>query len=142
MNMIYKKLRNMKKKLDKIKETEDKVKKGEIVPNQEQKDMISRKNPLLEEMKQQQEIIKMYQEAFPENPAFAASGKKKKPAQQEETKGAQPTEAQSTAEPAIDIGKIVEDALTVAADAVILATLSSKFDQHLTGANQNIVDSL
>ncbi len=36
----------------------------------------------------------------------------------------------------------MEDALSIAADAVILATLTSKFDQQLTGANQNIVDSL
>jgi hypothetical protein len=78
VNMIYKKLRNKKKKLDKIKETEDKVKKGEIKPNQEQVDMIKSKEGLLEEMKQQQEIIKMYQEAFPDNPAFATSSKKKK----------------------------------------------------------------
>ena len=47
MNSIYKKLRNKKKKLDKIKETEDKVKKGELQPNQEQKDMMASKANLL-----------------------------------------------------------------------------------------------
>jgi hypothetical protein len=52
VNAIYKKLRNKKKKLDKIKETEDKVKRKEIVPNQEQLDMIASKAAILEEMKE------------------------------------------------------------------------------------------
>jgi hypothetical protein len=71
-------LRNKKKKLDKIKETEDKVKKGELTPNQEQKDMISSKKAIIEEMDDLQAIIKMYQEAFPENPIWATVGKKDK----------------------------------------------------------------
>lgn len=87
MNSIYKKLRNKKKKLDKIKETEDKVKKGELKPNQEQQEMIASKSKTLEEMKELQGIIKMYQDAFPENPIWStAAGKKdkkqKKPQQQ------------------------------------------------------------
>ena len=99
--MVYKKLRNKKKKLDKIKETEDKVKKGEIQPNKEQLDMIKSKDLLLEEMKQQQHIIKMYQEAFPDNPAFANAGKGKKGQKktQEEEKETTPT-APETAQPA------------------------------------------
>lgn len=89
VNMIYKKLRNKKKKLDKIKETEEKIKKKEIAPNQEQLDMVKSKDGLLEEMKAQQEIIKMYQEAFPDNPVWAQTGKKKpkkESAKQEEVK--------------------------------------------------------
>ena len=78
MNVIYKKLRNKKKKLDKIKETEDKVKKGELQPNQEQKDMMGSKGKLLEEMKDLQGIITMYQEAFPDNPIWSQTGKKDK----------------------------------------------------------------
>ncbi len=39
--------------------------------------MINSKAALLEEMKQQEDIIKMYQEAFPDNPAFAQGAKKK-----------------------------------------------------------------
>lgn len=70
VNVIYKKLRNKNKKLDKIKETADKVKKGEIVPNQEQLEMINSKTKILEEMKELQGIITMYQEAFPENPIW------------------------------------------------------------------------
>ena len=70
MNLIYKKLRNKNKKLDKIKETEKKVKTGEIKPNQEQLEMISSKTLLLEEMKDLQGIINLYQEAFPENPIW------------------------------------------------------------------------
>lgn len=78
VNSIYKKLRNKKKKLDKIKETEDKVKKGEIKPNQEQLDMIKSKEGIKEEMKELQGIIKMYQEAFPDNPVWQTVGKKDK----------------------------------------------------------------
>jgi hypothetical protein len=78
VNSIYKKLRNKKKKLDKIKDTQDKVKKGELQPNQEQKDMIASKDGLLAEMKDLQGIITMYQEAFPENPIWSQTGKKEK----------------------------------------------------------------
>lgn len=87
VNQIYKKLRNKKKKLDKILETESKVKKGEIQPNQEQKDMINSKSALVDEMKELDGIIQMYKDAFPENPIWtqtAAKEKgKKKGAQQE-----------------------------------------------------------
>ena len=48
--------------------------------------MLNSKAGLLEEMKEFQNIIKMYQEAFPENPIWSQAGKKdkkqKKPAQQ------------------------------------------------------------
>ena len=76
--MIYKKLRNKKKKLDKIEATEQKIKAGEIKPNQEQADMIQSKTGILKEMAENEAIIQMYKEAFPDNPAFAQGGKKKK----------------------------------------------------------------
>lgn len=66
MNVIYKKLRSKKKKLDKIKDTEDKAKKGDAVLTQEQLEMIKNKNAIVEEMNELQNIIKMYQEAFPD----------------------------------------------------------------------------
>jgi ribosomal protein S17 len=66
VNVIYKKLRSKKKKLDKIKDTEDKAKKGDAVLTQEQLEMIKNKNAIVEEMNELQNIIKMYQEAFPD----------------------------------------------------------------------------
>lgn len=60
MNAVYRKLRNKKKKLDKIKETDDKVKRKEIVPNQEQLEMIASRTAILAEMEEQHAIIKMY----------------------------------------------------------------------------------
>ena len=60
MNAIYRKLRNKKKKLDKIKETEEKVKNKEIIPNKEQLEMMGGKAAILAEMKEQDDIIKMY----------------------------------------------------------------------------------
>jgi hypothetical protein len=77
VNIIYKKLRNKKKKLDKIAQTEQKVKSKEIIPNAEQTEMINSKDAIKEEMKDLESIIAMYKEAFPENPVFAAGGKKK-----------------------------------------------------------------
>ena len=41
--------------------------------------MIKSKGEILKEMAENEAIIQMYKEAFPENPAFAAGGKKKKP---------------------------------------------------------------
>lgn len=89
VNQIYKKLRNKKKKLDKILETETKVKKGELQPNQEQKDMIASKAGLVEEMKELDGIIQMYKDSFPDNPVWSQipskeKGKKKAAPQQQE----------------------------------------------------------
>ena len=53
--------------------------------------MVKSKVGILEEMKQQQDIIKMYQEAFPDNPVFAANPKKSKP-KKESTKEESKTE--------------------------------------------------
>ena len=44
VNLIYKKLRNKNKKLDKIEQTQDKIKKGEIIANEEQKQMLAQKD--------------------------------------------------------------------------------------------------
>ena len=40
--------------------------------------MVNSKDGLLAEMKEQEGILNMYKEAFPDNPAFAVTGKKKK----------------------------------------------------------------
>ena len=45
--MIYKKLRNKKKKLEKIDGTLQKIKNKEIIPNQEQTDMVNQKPALV-----------------------------------------------------------------------------------------------
>ena len=46
--------------------------------------MVNSKEGIVQEMKEQESILNMYKEAFPDNPAFAVAGKKKKkqPAQQ------------------------------------------------------------
>jgi len=41
--------------------------------------MLASKDGLIAEMKDLESIISMYKEAFPDNPAFAQMGKKKKP---------------------------------------------------------------
>ena len=40
--------------------------------------MIQSKTGILKEMAENEAIIQMYKEAFPDNPAFAQGGKKKK----------------------------------------------------------------
>lgn len=80
MNAIYKKLRNKKKKLEKIEQTASKIKKGEIVPNEEQKQMLANNDVLVQEMKELEGTLQMYKEAFPDNPVFATSSKKKEKA--------------------------------------------------------------
>ena len=40
--------------------------------------MVNSKEGIVLEMKEQEAILNMYKEAFPENPAFAGAGKKKK----------------------------------------------------------------
>jgi hypothetical protein len=77
VNALHKKMRNKKKKMDKITQTEQKVKAKEIVPNEEQKAMLGKKEQITKDMKDVQKIITMYKDAFPDNPAFANAGKKK-----------------------------------------------------------------
>ena len=55
--MIYKKLRNKKKKLEKIEQTVQKIKSKEIVPNQEQQDMVNSKGGIEKEMQEQEAIL-------------------------------------------------------------------------------------
>lgn len=76
VNLIYKKLRNKNKKLDKIEQTQDKIRKGEIKPNEEQKEMLTQKETIKQEMKDLEKIITMYKQAFPDNPAFLSKKKK------------------------------------------------------------------
>jgi hypothetical protein len=38
-------------------------------------------------------------------------------------------------EPQIDVGKVVEDAISLVADSIIVATLNSRFGENLPGAN-------
>ena len=84
--MIYKKLRNKKKKLEKIEQTVQKIKNKEIVPNQEQQDMVNSKGGIEKEMQEQEAILAQYKEAFPDNPAFAKGKKKQKKAAKEQSK--------------------------------------------------------
>ena len=39
--------------------------------------MIGQKDSIVKEMKEVEEVLMMYKEAFPDNPAFATSSKKK-----------------------------------------------------------------
>ena len=55
-----------------------KIKNKEITPNQEQQDMVNSKEDIIKEMAEQESILQMYREAFPDNPAFNQGGKKKK----------------------------------------------------------------
>lgn len=103
--------------------------------------MLGKKDKLVKDMKELDDIIKMYQQAFPDNPAFQASGKKKdkQKKQQEEVQKAEIT---APKEPQVDIDKVVEDAISLVADSVILASLNTHFGEDLPGANQNILDAL
>lgn len=80
--------------------------------------------------------MNLYKEAFPENPAFAAQGAKKKAAKAEVAEPA-PVEEK----PQVDVNKVVEDALSFVADTVIFGTLNSS-QTKLSGTNQHISDSL
>jgi hypothetical protein len=80
VNQLYKKLRNNQKKMTKIAEVEQKIKAKEIQPTQDQLDMLQRKDKIKAEMDEVLGYLKLYQESFPENPAFATGGAKKKKA--------------------------------------------------------------
>ena len=125
--------------MNKILEVENKIKSKEIEPKQEQLEMIKRKDPIKAEMAEVKTYLDIYRESFPENPAWAASGASKKPAaakvEVEETVVAVPSE------PAIDLNKILEDALNFVADTVILGTLNGQEGVSLHGT-QNLNDAL
>ena len=141
VNQLYKRLRNNQKKINKINEVEQKIKAKEIQPNQEQLDMVSRKDKVKAEMDEVLGYLKIYQEAFPDNPAFAVGAGKKKAAKAEPVAVEEPVVA-VPAEPALDAHKIVEDALSFVADTVILGTLSGAHTHALQCTNQQLKDSL
>jgi hypothetical protein len=133
INALYKKLRNSQKKLNQIKETEQKIKDKEIQPTQEQLDKISRKGQIQTEMDEVLDYLNLYKESFPQNPADAAGGKKKGAEEKVEVA------AQSDA--AVDLSKVVDDALSLVADSVIFATLNGN-GVELKGSNQNFNDAI
>lgn len=132
VNALYKKLRNSQKKLTKIDEVEQKVRSKEIQPTQDQIDMIQRKASIKAEMEEVLGYLNLYKESFPENPAFATAGKKKKEAPVE------PVKAEPVA-PVVDVSKVVEDALSLVADAVIFGSLKGV---TLAGSNAHINEAL
>lgn len=57
--------------------TSQKIKKGEIKPNEDQKQLLEKKDFIVKDMKDLEKTIAMYKEAFPDNPAFSNDKKKK-----------------------------------------------------------------
>lgn len=110
--------------------------------------MIASRASILAEMDEQKAIIKMYQEAFPENPVWSQIGTKKdkkpkKGGQQAKEEPAQMIQQQQPQVEQVDRSQVVHDTLALVADAVILRTLHSRFQEPLPGvATQNIADSL
>lgn len=89
--------------------------------------------------------LKLYKEAFPENPAFAGEKSKKK--KQSASAGAaaeeKPVSSPVAAEqPTVDVNKAVEDALNLVADTVIFGTLNQDLGVELAGSTQNINDAI
>ena len=136
VNALYKRLRNCQKKVTKIDEVESKIKSKEIQPTQEQIDMVQRKPTIKVEMDEVLGYLNIYKESFPENPAFSAASKKKTDAPVAEAAKVEPVAA-----PVIDVSKVVEDALSLVADAVIFGHHSIK-GVSLSGSNNNINDAL
>jgi len=58
-------LRNKQKKLDKILQTEKSIKKGELQPNDSQKEMVANKAVLQEEIKLVKELVELYIQSNP-----------------------------------------------------------------------------
>jgi len=134
VNQLYKRLRGNQKKMNQIKEVEQKIKAKEIIPNQEQLDMVQRKDKVKAEMDEVLGYLSLYKESFTESSAFAAPAKKSTLADkivevvvQEET---------------LDINKVIEDALHLVADAVIFGTLNADQGVELKGSTQNLNDSI
>jgi hypothetical protein len=142
VNQLYKRLRNNQKKLTKINEIEQKIRLKEIQANADQLESVSRKANLKAEMDEVLGYLKLYQEAFPDNPAFAVGAGKKKPAKTEAVAVEAPVVAAVPEESAVDANKIVDDALSFVADTIILSTLNGAQGVELQGSNQNLNDSL
>jgi len=87
-------------------------------------------------MDEVQSYLNLYKESFPENPAFAAAGKKKGGAGAAEEKA-----PVAVVTPVVDVQKIVEDSLAIVADTVIFATLHAE-GVELKGANQQVNDAI
>lgn len=136
VNKLYKKLRNGQKKLNDIQEVEKKLKTKEIQATPELLEKVQRKDKIKGEMDEVLSYLELYKESFPENPAFAA-GAKKGPKKAE---AAPQVVAPVVAEPAVDVSKVVEDALSLVADAVIFGYLNS--EAPLTGVSSGVSDSL
>lgn len=138
VNKLYKKLRNGQKKLNDIQEVEKKLKTKEIQATPELLEKVQRKDKVKAEMDEVLGYLELYKESFPENPAFAAGGAKKAAKKVE----AAPVQvvAPVVVEPAVDVSKVVEDALALVADAVIFGYLN--LQTPLSGTNGNISDSL
>ena len=98
--------------------------------------MVQRKSTIKAEMDEVLGYLNIYKESFPENPAFSTAAKKKKDAPV-----AEPVKVEAVAAPVVDVSKVVEDALSLVADAVIFGNLSGK-GVSLTGSNNNINDGL
>jgi hypothetical protein len=96
--------------------------------------MVQRKPTIKAEMDEVLSYLNIYKESFPENPAFAAGAGKKKPAPVPEPVKEEPA-------PVVDVSKVVEDALSLVADAVIFSNLSAK-GTALSGSNHNLTDAL
>ena len=140
VNQLYKRLRNNAKKINKINEVEQKIRAKEIQPNQEQLEMVSRKPKIKAEMDEVLDYLKVYQESFPDNPAFAVGGASKKKSAKVEVAVVAPVvvvEEKKSEEPAVDVNKLVENAFGVIADAVILGALNGAATE-----NQQVNDAL
>jgi hypothetical protein len=135
VNALYKRLRNAQKKLTKIDDVEAKIRSKEIQPTQEQIDMVQRKGTIKAEMDEVLGYLNLYKESFPENPAFATAGKKKKA----EAPVPEPVKVEEVATPVVDVSKVVEDALSLVADAVIFGSIKGL---SISGSNNNINEAL
>ena len=140
VNQLYKKLRNGQKKLNNIAEVEQKIKAKEIQPTQELLDKVQRKDKIKAEMDEVLGYLNIYKESFPENPAFAAGASKKKAPKAEPVQPVVQVAPVVEQAPAVDVNKVVEDALSFVAESVIFGNLSK--NMSLSGTNSNINDAL
>lgn len=137
VNKLYKKLRNSQKKLNDISEVEKKLKTKEIQATPELLEKVQRKDKIKTEMDEVLAYLELYKESFPENPAFAAGAKKAAKKVEAAPIVAAPV---VVAEPAVDVSKVVEEALSLVADGVIFGYLNSQ--APLTGVSSGVSDSL
>jgi hypothetical protein len=135
VNALYKRLRNGQKKLTKIEDVESKIRSKEIQPTQEQIDMVQRKGTIKAEMDEVLGYLNIYKESFPENPAFATAGKKKKA----DAPVSEPVKVEAVAAPVVDVNNVVEEALSLVADAVIFGSIRGV---SISGSNNNINEAI